>query len=65
MDEFHQDQLLIYMAFAQGRSSIKVGASITPHTKAAVYVLQSFMPGLKVEIQQENNANTISIVGNG
>ncbi|KRX08748.1 RNA 3'-terminal phosphate cyclase/enolpyruvate transferase, alpha/beta [Pseudocohnilembus persalinus] len=69
LDEHHQDQLLIYMALAQGTSQIRCGKEMTPHTQAVFYVLKKFIPNLKYLIEQDKNdkmqSNIISIEGIG
>lgn len=38
------------MALAEGKSRIKIGKKITNHTKAALYVINQFLPEAKGEI---------------
>lgn len=38
------------MALAEGVSRIKIGKKITKHTKAALYVINKFVPESKTEI---------------
>lgn len=46
------------MALAQGQSVLKLGKSKpTPHTEAALYTLQTFLPELKVEISKDDEGN--------
>ena len=41
IDEFLQDQLLIFMALAKGQSAIKVGPNeLTLHTQTAIHIIQ-------------------------
>lgn len=44
LDEHHQDQLLIYMALAQGKSEIYIGEELSLHTQSLLYVIKSFIP---------------------
>lgn len=39
LDHYNQDQIIIFMAIARGRSRIKV-SDITMHTKTAIYVIE-------------------------
>lgn len=56
IDQHMQDQLIIFMALAQGRSSILTGA-LTKHTKTAIYVVEQ-MTDIKFDIDYVNFAQT-------
>jgi RNA 3'-terminal phosphate cyclase (ATP) len=60
LDEHHQDQLLIYMALAQGTSRLLVG-DLSLHTESLLYVLQAFLPAL--QFSHENSILSIEGVG--
>lgn len=38
------------MALAEGVSRIKIGKAITEHTRAALYIIEKFIPEAKVKI---------------
>ncbi|KAH8396026.1 hypothetical protein KR222_001902 [Zaprionus bogoriensis] len=56
VDTHMQDQLIVYMALAQGRSSMLAGM-LTKHTKTAIYVVEQ-MTDVKFEIDYVNFAHT-------
>lgn len=56
IDQHMQDQLIIYMALATGRSSILTG-TLTKHTKTAIYVVEQ-MTDIKFDIDYVNFAQT-------
>lgn len=47
-DEHHQDQLLVYMALANGVSELFIGEEISLHTQSLIYVMQKFIPDLEI-----------------
>jgi RNA 3'-terminal phosphate cyclase (ATP) len=57
VDEHLGDQLLIYMALARGRSTIRV-AELTRHMVSCIYVCESFL-GRIFEIGQEHGSGAI------
>ena len=40
------------MALADGISKIKIGKTITEHTRAVLYVLEKFIPEAKIQIKE-------------
>lgn len=56
LDEHAEDQLVPYMALAQGRSLIKA-SQITNHTRTNIWVTEKFLP---VKFSIDENENTIS-----
>nr|CAH8838715.1 unnamed protein product [Trichobilharzia regenti] len=56
-DEHIQDQLIIPMALAKGKSQIRTGP-LTMHTKTVIYVAE-LMLGVKFEIQELANGSAI------
>ncbi|KAG1678560.1 RNA 3'-terminal phosphate cyclase [Nymphon striatum] len=65
VDEFLQDQMIIFMALANGISSIKTGP-ITLHTKTAIYVTE-LLTEAKFEVKEcvGTDANVIQCTGIG
>ncbi len=66
-DEHHTDQLLIFMALANGKSTIVCG-EISLHTQTMFELLQIFIPGIEIDItpignEEEGKANVIGIKG--
>eukprot|EP00825_Cyclidium_porcatum_P001754 TRINITY_DN10807_c0_g1_i2.p1 TRINITY_DN10807_c0_g1~~TRINITY_DN10807_c0_g1_i2.p1 ORF type:complete len:315 (+),score=49.47 TRINITY_DN10807_c0_g1_i2:371-1315(+) len=59
LDIHHQDQLLLYMALAKGKSQIRVGAAISDHTQAVIYILQKFLPQLKTSVMPQKEKDLI------
>jgi RNA 3'-terminal phosphate cyclase (ATP) len=51
LDDLHQDQLLIYMALADGKSRINIGKHQSDHTKSMIYVIDKFLPEAKIHFQ--------------
>jgi RNA 3'-terminal phosphate cyclase (ATP) len=67
MDEHLQDQLLIFMTLANGKSTIRCNKDITEHTNSCFYIFKEFFPQLKYEVTQEKDSGlaTIQIEGLG
>ncbi len=40
------------MALAEGKSSIRIGKKLTEHTEGSLYVIKSFIPEVKINIQE-------------
>jgi len=59
MEKHLADQLLVYLALAQGRSEITV-QEVTPHLKTNIWVIEQLLP-VKFEIKE----NSISVEGIG
>jgi hypothetical protein len=57
------------MALARGRSQLRIGKHLTDHSRAASYVLQNFIPELKIDVRIEQEEgleySVISIDGIG
>lgn len=63
-DSNMQDQLIIYMALAEGKSRVKVGP-ITLHTETAIHITE-LLTGVKFNIVKcDDNTNIIECVGIG
>ncbi|EFA07135.2 RNA 3'-terminal phosphate cyclase [Tribolium castaneum] len=58
VDGHSQDQIIVFMALAQGASSVKVG-EITMHTKTAIFVAEE-LTDTRFEIVQKGPANIIN-----
>ena len=64
-DEYLQDQLILYMALADGKSRIKVGP-ITNHTETAIYVAELLTSArFKIDKIDDNDTNVIECTGIG
>ena len=50
------------MALADGISRIKVGKTITEHTRAALYIIDKFIPEAKVKIRDTESRNGSLII---
>ncbi|EDW78466.1 uncharacterized protein Dwil_GK16447 [Drosophila willistoni] len=57
VDEHMQDQLIIYMVLAKGRSSIRTGA-LTNHTRTAIHVSEQ-MTGVKFDIEDDGEGHFV------
>ena len=53
-DEYHTDQLIIYMALADGVSTI-VNDHYSMHTRTMVELLKIFIPKIKIEVNEISN----------
>lgn len=56
VDKQLQDQLIIYMALAEGTSVIKTEAPLTPHTLSAIYVTE-MMTGVNFQAELKDGVN--------
>jgi RNA 3'-terminal phosphate cyclase (ATP) len=63
VDQFMQDQLIIFMGLANGISRIKTGP-LTLHTKTAIHYTQ-LITGAKFEVKTVNSGNIIECTGIG
>lgn len=63
LDEHHQDQILILLSLAAGKSTIKVGRELSLHTKSLFYVIKNFIPDLKYNHDEETGILTIEGIG--
>ena len=61
VDEHHQDQLLVYMALASGRSQIQTTKELELHTTTMLTLLGMFCDA-KIELQKSERGNTIIII---
>jgi len=61
VDQFVQDQLVIFMCLAQGRSHLRV-AGLTEHTSAAME-LATLMTGVRWDVRRDSNSHIISCEG--
>jgi RNA 3'-terminal phosphate cyclase (ATP) len=49
VDEWQQDQLIIFMALAEGSSEMVTG-SLTLHTQTAIWIAEEMIDGVKFEV---------------
>ena len=63
VDQFVQDQLLIFMALAEGRSEVRVGA-LTDHTRLAMATAERLLP-CEFTVRREGPTNIIACEGVG
>ncbi|CAD8107274.1 unnamed protein product [Paramecium primaurelia] len=65
-DEHHQDQLILLMSLAKGKSEILVGKP-SSHTESLIYVIQKFLPECLIEFEKTNIKDNfiISVQGVG
>jgi len=55
IDQYAQDQLIIFMALARGKSQIKTGkGKLTLHTKTAIYIAE-LLTSAKFNVNETNN----------
>ncbi|XP_029655333.1 LOW QUALITY PROTEIN: RNA 3'-terminal phosphate cyclase-like [Octopus sinensis] len=63
LDEYMQDQVVLWMALAEGRSRILCG-DITLHTQSSILLIEQFLSGVKFEIKSVSpGKNLISCTG--
>ena len=62
VDKFLQDQLILYMALADGESSIRCDKSLTLHTKTAIHFAQLFT-GVQFSVLEEDDTTVIHCKG--
>ncbi|CAK93857.1 unnamed protein product (macronuclear) [Paramecium tetraurelia] len=53
-DEHHQDQLILLMALAEGKSEILIGKP-SLHTYSLIYVIGLFLPECKIELRETDS----------
>ena len=63
VDQFMQDQLIIFMALANGKSRIKTGP-LTLHTETAIYFAQK-LTDAKFVVNKVDSCNIIECTGIG
>ncbi|KAL0278217.1 UNVERIFIED_CONTAM: hypothetical protein PYX00_000099 [Menopon gallinae] len=64
VDQYAQDQLIIFMALADGKSSVKTGP-ITSHTEKAIKVTEMFTDAKFTIKKLDNDCNIIECTGQG
>ncbi|KAI0928221.1 hypothetical protein AcW1_005532 [Taiwanofungus camphoratus] len=57
VDEYMQDQMIIFLALAQGRSTVRTGP-LTLHTKTAIWVAEQ-LTSAKFEVNEEPEGQTV------
>ncbi|KAL0869547.1 hypothetical protein ABMA27_005814 [Loxostege sticticalis] len=63
LDQHAQDQVILYMALAEGKSRVRVG-EITLHTKTAMHIAE-LIAKIKFEVQLDGDQNIIECTGLG
>ena len=63
VDEHHTDQLLIYMAIANGTSEMLAKKPLSMHTQTMLVLLTMFRPELEIVQEPLENAVRIKITG--
>ncbi|RVE49192.1 hypothetical protein evm_006199 [Chilo suppressalis] len=63
LDTHAQDQVIVYMALAEGKSSVSVG-DITLHTKTAMHIVE-LIAKIKFNVYEEGGQNIIECTGLG
>ncbi|GLB35179.1 putative RNA 3'-terminal phosphate cyclase (RTC), insert domain [Lyophyllum shimeji] len=59
VDEWLQDQIIIFMALAEGRSEVRCGkGGLTLHTQTAIWVAEQ-MTDAKFEVEEEPSGHTV------
>ena len=64
VDEYTVDHLIIFLAFAKGKSIIHVG-EISLHTLTAIEVVKKFLPDIKIIITKNEEFNKLEVEGIG
>ncbi|XP_047996573.1 RNA 3'-terminal phosphate cyclase [Leguminivora glycinivorella] len=63
LDQYCQDQVILFMALAEGTSSVTVG-EVTLHTRTAIHIAE-MLAKVKFEIHPHGSQNTIECTGLG
>jgi len=63
VDEYLQDQIIIYMALAEGKSTVRTGP-LTLHTRTAIWVAE-YLTQAKFEIKEASGVTTMTCYGIG
>ncbi|TFY56043.1 hypothetical protein EVG20_g9088 [Dentipellis fragilis] len=63
VDEYMQDQMIIFLALAQGKSRVKTGP-LTLHTRTAIWVTEQ-LSGAKFYVEESGNSCIIECEGMG
>jgi len=58
VDEYMQDQIIIFLALARGTSVVKTGMPLTLHTKTAIWVAEQ-LTNARFQVEEDNNGLTI------
>ena len=65
VDEHHADQLIVYMALAEGTSLMRTTKELSLHSKTMVQLLPMFNKDIKFEVILEEKTNTSLVVVHG
>ncbi len=60
-DEYHTDQLLVFMALAEGQSKIACG-ELSLHSQTIVELLRIFKPEINISVEQVGESNNLITV---
>ncbi|KAI0316799.1 RNA 3'-terminal phosphate cyclase [Amylostereum chailletii] len=63
VDEYLQDQIIVFMALARGRSEVRTGP-LTLHTRTAIWTAEQ-LTSAKFEIQEDTISGTATIICEG
>lgn len=64
VDTYVQDQLIIFMALARGKSRIRCTLPLTMHTKTAIYIAE-LMTDAKFNVIENGSTGIIECIGIG
>ena len=63
VDEHHCDQLLVYMAMAEGVSKMRTIAPLSLHTETMVALLRIYRPDLSIRVDTQEKSVVIEVDG--
>lgn len=63
-DEYHTDQLLVFMALADGKSRL-VCKELSLHAETIIELLRQFIPEILIEVEPVGDKQGIMVTVNG
>jgi len=57
MDEYVQDQIIVFLALAKGRSTVKTGLPLTLHTRTAIWLAEQ-ITSARFTVQEDGTGDS-------
>jgi len=65
VDEHHADQIMIFMALAEGTSNIRTVSPLTGHINGIIRILNQVVPDAEIETTEFEGTTELKITGIG